>query len=265
MISRREGERRTRSYHCDRRLDSQTLLDDGAEVRHIVDVLERNRLCDVIATDAHLLLSDLVHNLRVVGQVLEHVDHTRAHGVLTGEEEAEDDESHFVIIKLAWEFTSIHHGLFLCVLDILDPLIQHALHLAAVGNVFLAQLCRRFEMGEGDLSGLDGAPDFGAREGEREVDQFECERDFPIIVADDGDGGFGDMFSAKDAERGVHVEIADGMHDRLGLVLDLFRRLEPERKVVASNGVLGFEIDCECFAGEETVEGATVVDVGLAV
>ena len=68
------------------------------------------------------------------------------------------------------------------------------------------------------------------------------------------------MGTAEDAQGGVHVQVADGVHDRLrgGVRLCL---VKPEVEMMTGDGILSFEIDCKGLASEEGIENASIVDM----
>jgi hypothetical protein len=73
----------------------------------------------------------------------------------------------------------------------------------------------KLEPVHGGLAGLDSLVDFGAREGEGKVDEFESISDGPIFVVNLFSGLIGNVISAEDPQRGVHVEETCVHHDRL--------------------------------------------------
>ena len=91
---------------------------------------------------------------------------------------------------------------------------------------------------EGDLTSLDGPPDFCSGDGKREVDEFEGTSDVPVFVTDFLGCDSGDVISAEDAQGGVHVEVTCDHHE--GACLSISRR--PIAEMFAGDPVLDVKI-----------------------
>jgi hypothetical protein len=115
-----------------------------------------------------------------------------------------------------------------------------------------------------DFSRLNSAIDLRARQCKREVDQFERESDFPVIVANNLNRLFRDMLATKDSERSMHIHISYRMHDALWFGVGSSGG-EPLSEMVTGNGVLLLEINGESLAREERIEDTSIVYVFLAV
>lgn len=75
------------TYHHDGGLDAHALFDDGAEVGHLIEEIDRQRVLVVALAHALLLFPDLCEDLGVVDEVLEAVHEAAAHRVLRGKQE----------------------------------------------------------------------------------------------------------------------------------------------------------------------------------
>ena len=98
----------------------------------------------------------------------------------------------------------------------------------------------------GDLSGLDGIPDIGTGDGEREVDELQSEGDEPVFVRDFLCSFVGNVVAQEHSKRGFHVEVSHGHHVRLGFG---FRVVHPRLEILSVDSLLNGEIDTVDWAG----------------
>ena len=209
----------------------------------------------VATTNAELFFTDFSEDLGVVGQVLETVDQTARHGVLGSEQEGEDNHGHFAVGELLAAFVG-------GVAQDLEPFVQHAFSLGTVGNCSSAPRNSKFEPFHRSPTRLLSPVDLGSGNSEGEVDQFQSNSDVPVLVADFLGGLVGEVVSAEDLERSLHVEVTCGHHDFLGGGV-LLGIVEPEGKVFAGDDVLDVDVHAQSTTGEEEVETATVFDMGF--
>ena len=223
--------RRNDDHHKDRGFDPKGFLDNSVEIRHAVQKLEGHGIV-AITTDAVLFLANLGQDFGVISQVLEGVDQATAHSVLAGEQEREEDHSHFAV-------TEFPAALPLGILDRLKPTVKHAGGFTAVCHMDLALGSSFNEPLEGNLTGPNGPPDFCSRQCKGKVDKFEGPCDIPVFVTDFLGGDCGDVISTKYAQRGVHVEMAGDHHDGMSLSISG----NPIAEVLAGDFVLNVKIE----------------------
>lgn len=147
------------------RLDTKSFFDDGLEVRHLIHDVESQGFCQIGTADTILLFTDLGEDVGMIDQVLETVDQTTTHSVLTGEQEREQNHAHLVV-------TEVPAALVVGVLEHRDPLVKHTGGELAVVHCDLAVLGSQSQPLERDFTGLYGFVDFRARNSEREVDKL---------------------------------------------------------------------------------------------
>ena len=196
-------------YHEDRRFDSERFLDNGVEIGHVVQKFEGHGVAG-ISTDTVLFFANFGKDFGVIGQVLEGIDQTAAHGILAGKQEREEDHGHLTVAEL---LAALPFG----ILDSLEPAVKHAGGFAAICHVDLALRSSFDEPPEGDLTSLDSSVDFSSGKGKGEVDELEGAGDIPVLVTDLSGGGGGDVISAEDTQGSIHVEVTGDHHDGTGL------------------------------------------------
>lgn len=254
--------------HDDGRSVSENLLGDGVDEGHLVEDVESDRSVEIGTTNSSLFLSDLGEDLRVVGEMLEGEGDGGRHGVLTGEDEGEQDEGHFVVGVLSEDEVGSFGGFVVCFSvglggeNLLNPGVEQTIGDSSGGHSLLRVSSSGGEELDGDSSSSTGFPDFRSREGEGEVDEFESLSDEPVLVGNLLRVDFRDVASAEDSERSLHVEISEEHLVRLVIRVGVGH---PFRKGCAVDAILHLEVDSERLSGEETIESLSVLVVDLSV
>ena len=150
--------------------------------------------------------------------MLEEVNDGRGHGILTREQEGEDDHGDLVIRV----FSGQDPSLFLLSRPLTsrdhlpDPSVEETSRFVTLGHESFRGSRGRRQMLHGDLSRLTRIVHVGPGESEGEVDQLERDGDQPVLVRDLGGRGVVHVVPGEYSQGSLHVEIPHGHHVGFG-------------------------------------------------
>lgn len=274
--------------HDHGRAVAEGLLDGGAGVGHLLDVLDLDVAVFAVAVahDGLAFLADLLENVGAVGGDLEQPAGGGGSGVLRGEEEGENGHGDLEVGELAEDVLGLLLGRdSLAASNALTVAVTlHHLNDPAVHDT----LSRRAGLLHAD-SGLGGArsehlknlvgsllavPGLGEGQDDGEVDELERSGDVVVIVGDLLDLGVRHVVTDESTA-------GDGAHELAQIVDELGAALVGANAALALPGVLGNiveslkvllvdllltgQVSSESGASEQAVETLAVLDVRLAV
>lgn len=236
-----------KTYHDDRRPEPQNFLDSSTSVNHVVKQVQSQRPLEVVTPDPVLLLPNFCKNFRVISGKLERVDKSGRHGVLRSEKKRQKDHGNFVVAVLPRKKFSLltvilgtsgkDHGS--------HPVVQKTLGLSVI--VLHPDLARRASSGEilhDNLPSLDSIVNFGARDGEGEVDELERDGDKPILFVDLLLLSLSEVRADEHGKGGFHVEVSHLHH----ILLSRGGIGHPFAEVASVNLLLNGEVDTRALS-----------------
>lgn len=253
-------------HHDDRRHDSHDFLDSSPGVNHVIQKIQCERSIKVVSSDSVLFFPDLGQNFRVIGGQLESVNDGARHGILSSEEERQDDQSNLLVRELSSEQFGIITTAVLDSSSRVDhgssPLVQQTQRLlGGVLHPLLGSGRSSHQVFHDEFSSLDGVVNLGSRDGQGEVDEFQSQSDQPVLFIDLLFLLSSNVWADKDGEGSLHVEISHESHVRLG------RRgvVHPLLEKVTVDSFLDRQVGGQGFPGEQDVERLSIIDVSFTV
>ena len=261
--------------HDDRRTISQKLANDGAGVGKRFELIIGELGSRVTVSNLHVLLADLVKNVRSLSGDLEEPSGSAACGVLGCEKKGEDGLGDFVVVehsqKGGWlrQTLGVALGLsgapFLGFEHLSNPSIHAAGNFSTGSHSNLALGSTLGEFSQNHVGGLLSVPGLGEGNDNGEVNQLQRSSDKVVVIGDLLNSFLRDIVSDKgSAGDGAH-KLTELGHEGDGLVVGLVADIKEPLEVGLVHLLLSWQIARKSLLGEEGVQSLSEIDVGFAV
>jgi hypothetical protein len=274
--------------HDHGRAVAEGLLDRCASVFQFVNVIDVDGAVFSVAVTHHSLafVTDLLENLRTVGNELEQPAGSRASGVLGSEEEGEDSHGDLNVGELAQDVLGLLLGgdglaagdslpIALAVHHFRNPPVHNALGLGTrLSHANLGLCGARSESLENLVGSLLAVPSLGEGNDDGEVYEFECSGNVVVVVGNLLDLSVGHVVTDESAASHSACELTEVVNE-LGTALvranaalllsGVLGNLVESLKVFLVDLLLSGHVCGQSLAGEETVQTLAVLDVCLSI
>lgn len=256
---------------------SESLLNHGTGVGHVVQKIHSCWLEDIPITDGELFSAELGEDFWSVSEKLEQPGSGTRGSVLRSEQESKQSLADLLVGEIpyygwcTWSFSVNLTGFdttfpFLGGNHRLDPMIEDASWFSGcIGHGVLGLLSTDFESVKNKIGRLLAIPGTSEWDDDWEVDKVQSSSDVDVVLGDDGNGLSGDVVSAESLARKSNVDVTELRHEWLWLSIDVLAQLNPSLEVSVIDLLLTWEVRLHSSASEQSVETLAEIRVTLSI